>query len=291
MKYICAQPETLYYRWQIDTMINSFLQNGVSQSDVIILSDEKTNEFDVLREKYPEVNFHRYYSPVHRYSPAIKPYLMYLYFKDHPEDEQYFYHDCDIVLTKPLAEFEEGVFMSDTVSYIGYDYIKSKGQGVLDVLIDTVDIPEEMLVEHKDNSGGAQFVFNTLPADMWRLAFRFSYELYMNLSEYNLQNKDEYEGTYPIQVWTSEMWGTLYAMWHYGYFGKVDSRLDFAWSTQTLDKLTNVSILHNAGVTDQPNLFKKSRYMTSLPSCDLTIDESKCSSYYYNKVKEVICND
>ena len=55
MKYICAQPETLYYRWQIDVMIHSFLENGVSESDIIILSDTSTEEFSILKEKYPEV--------------------------------------------------------------------------------------------------------------------------------------------------------------------------------------------------------------------------------------------
>lgn len=289
MKYICAQPETLYYRWQVDTMINSFLQNGVQESDIIILSSTETNEFDVLIEKYPEVNFHRYYSPVHKYSPSIKPYLMYLYFVDHPEYEQYFYHDCDIVLTKPLPEFEEGVFMSDTVSYIGYEYIKSKGQGVVDVICNTIGLDESLLIENQANSGGCQFVFNTMPADVWRQAFRYSYNLYVNLSEYNIQNQAMYEGTNPIQAWTAEMWATLYAMWYFGYYGKVDSRLDFAWTTDPVERLDTTSILHNAGVTDQPRLFKKSRYITELPPCNLLIDTTKCSNYYYRKVKEVLC--
>lgn len=272
-------------------MINSFLQNGVNESDIIILSSTETNEFDVLRDKYAQVNFHRYYSPVHRYKPSIKPYLMYLYFKEHQEQHQYFYSDCDIVLTKPLPEFERGVFMSDTTSYIGYDYIKSKGQDIVDLICETVDIPESVLVNQKANSGGCQFVFNTMPADLWRLAFRFSHNLYVNIIEYNEQNSGQYEGTYPLQVWTTEMWGTLYAMWHYGYYGTVDSRLDFAWSTDDLSQLNNVSILHNAGVSNQEGLFKKSMYVTDLPPCTLNINPIKCSSYYYDKVKEVICND
>lgn len=289
MKYICAQPENLYYRWQVDTMINSFLQNGVQESDIIILSNTESEEFNVLKEKYPSVNFHRYYSPVHRYQPSIKPYLMYLYFKDHPEDEQYFYHDADIVLTKPLPEFEGGVFMSDTVSYIGYEYIKSKGQGVVDVICNTIGLDESLLIENQVNSGGCQFVFNTLSPDVWRQAFRYSYHLYMNLSEYNSNNQEMYEGTYPIQVWTAEMWGTLYAMWYFGYIGKVDSRLDFAWSTDDVARLDQTCILHNAGVSDQPRLFKKSRYINEVPPCNLLIDTTKCSNYYYRKVKEVLC--
>lgn len=291
MKYICAQPETLYYQWQVDTMINSFLQNGVNQSDIIILSNKETNDFYVLKDKYPEVNFIRYSSPVHPYKPAIKPYLMYEYFKEHQEDEQYFYCDCDVVLTKPLPEFEDGIFMSNTTSYIGHKYINSKGQEVVDIVCDTVRIDEKMLIEEQSNSGGCQFVFRTLPPQVWKKAYEDSHKLWKNISTYNSLNADQYEGTYPLQAWTSEMWATLYAMWYYGYYGKVDSRLDFAWSTDEIARIDNTSILHNAGVSDQKGLFKKYNYMKQLPPCDLTIDPTKCSSYYYNKVKEVVCND
>ena len=289
MKYICAQPENFYYRWQVDTMINSFLQNEVEQSDIIILSNTESLEFDVLREKYPEVNFVRYYAPFQEYLPAIKPYLMFRYFKDNQQPEQYFYHDADIVLTKPLPQFEEGVFMSDTVSYIGHHYIKSKGQEVVDIVCDTVNIPEQTLIDRQDDSGGCQFVFNTLPADVWKKAYEDSYKLWKNITAYNNLNADKYEGTYALQVWTSEMWATLYAMWYYGYYGKVDSRLDFAWSTDSIAKLETTSILHNAGVSDQPRLFRKSNYTKELPPCTLKIDTTKCSNYYYKKVKEVIC--
>jgi len=289
MKYICAQPENIYYRWQIDTMINSFLQNGVQESDIIILSNTESKEFDILKEKYLQVNFHRYYSPSHRYQPAIKPYLMHLYFKDHPHNEQYFYHDSDIVLTTPLPQFESGIFMSDTISYIGHTYIKSKGQEVVDLICKTVGLNEEVLIEQQENSGGCQFVFNTLPSDLWKQAYEYSLKLYNNLGKYNTDNQELYKDTYPIQVWTAEMWGTIYAMWYYGYYGKVDSRLDFAWATDNISKLENTYILHNAGVSNQVKHFRKFKYTNKLPPCNLRIDETKCSSYYYAKVKEAVC--
>ena len=220
MKYICAQPEIMYYQWQVDTMINSFLQNGVSQSDIIILSTDQTNEFYILREKYPDVNFVRYAAPTERYQPAIKPYLMHKYFEEHQEKEQYFYSDCDIVLTKPLPEFEEGIFMSNTVSYIGHKYIKSKGQEVVDIVCKTVGIDEQILIDQQENSGGCQFVFTTLPARVWKKAYADSNKLWENINVYNAANADKYEGTYPLQVWTAEMWATLYAMWYYGVLRK-----------------------------------------------------------------------
>lgn len=291
MKYISAQPETLYYRWQVDTMINSFLQNGVGQSDIIILTSKRQKaQFDILRDRYPEVSFHRYDVPEGGYGPDIKPYLMAKYFREHPEDEQYFFCDCDIVLTKPLPEFETGkIYMSNTVGYIGYNYIISKGQEVVDIMCQQTGMDEDILKYNNTNSGGCQFIFNTLPAEVWDKAYEDSNKLFNALTDYNrgIDSGD----AYPIQAWTAEMWATLWAMWYYGYFGTVDKRLDFAWSTDPVAKMENRPILHNAGVTNQKNLFRKYSYMNSLPSCNLTIDETKCSHYYYNKVKEVLCND
>ena len=53
MKYIAAQPEIRYYEWQVDTMIYSFLDNGVLPSDIIILLGKTEDySFDRLRKKY-----------------------------------------------------------------------------------------------------------------------------------------------------------------------------------------------------------------------------------------------
>ena len=36
MKYICAQPATLYYGWQLDIMLTNFREVGINLSDVIL---------------------------------------------------------------------------------------------------------------------------------------------------------------------------------------------------------------------------------------------------------------
>ena len=44
MRYISAQPAILYYAWQIDIMIYSFINNGVKQDQIdIILADNNEN--------------------------------------------------------------------------------------------------------------------------------------------------------------------------------------------------------------------------------------------------------
>jgi len=53
MRYICAQPAILYYAWQIDVMIASFIKNGVNPSFIdIILADQINNSsyYNVLKK-------------------------------------------------------------------------------------------------------------------------------------------------------------------------------------------------------------------------------------------------
>ena len=287
MKYISAQPETRYFAWQVDTMIHSFLQNGVKQEDIVILlGKENSKSFVKVRLKYPKVNFHKYSVDRFDYPAAIKPYLMWQYFKDNPQEEQYFYSDCDIVLTKPLKDFDtDYIYCSNTISYIGYDYIISKGEEVLDVMCKSMEIDKDTIKRNQDYAGGGQFVFTTLPSTVWEKAYKNSLKLYSDLATYIRNNPTT---DYPIQHWTSEMWATLWEMWKAGYETRVINELAFSWATDKIEYLKDTSILHNAGVTDQKHLFKKYKHRFEYPREDLQIDNKYCSSYYYSKVKEAL---
>ena len=37
MKYICVQPSSLYYAWQIEVMLYSFIKNKVQPQDIHII--------------------------------------------------------------------------------------------------------------------------------------------------------------------------------------------------------------------------------------------------------------
>lgn len=295
MKYISAQPQTIYYAWQVDTMIHSFLKNNVREQDIIILlADEGSDGFNKVIDKYPNVEFLSYpnYSDKN-YAPAIKPYLMWQYFKSCKckSDEQYFYCDADVILTKPLPDFDRSYcYVSDTVSYLGYDYIISKGEEVLDLMCDVVKIDKNIIKNKQEQSGGAQYVFSGTNARFWEKTYKDSIELFKALSEYNSKNQERYKDTYPIQAWTSEMWATTWAFWKAGIKTKVVSEMDFAWSTDMYQKLKDVKILHNAGVGgNHRQFFKKFEWTRSYPKLDLKVSNKHCSHYYYEQVKEALC--
>jgi hypothetical protein len=294
MKYIAAQPESKYYEWQIDTMIHSYIKQGVNPNDIIILWGN-TGEYncDSLRKKYPTVNFYRYEWKNEAYPPAIKPYLMSKYFGSCKctQGEQYYYADADTILTKPLPKFpHDTVFMSDTRSYIGIKYIRSKGEEILDKMCEAAKIDKKMLEERDLEAGGCQFVFSGTDSKFWKDVYVNSNALYRAMREYNQEHQEKYEGTHPIQAWTAEMWATLWQFWKKGYRTEISKELSFAWSTDPLNMLEDKRILHNAGVTNKhKDFFVKSHYVTKAPPSDLNITKTHCSYYYYKQVLEAIC--
>lgn len=294
MKYIAAQPELKYYEWQVDTMIHSYIKQGVDPNDIIILWGN-TGEYncDGLRKKYPTVNFHRYPYKREAYPPAIKPYLMSKYFGSCKctQSEQYYYADADTILTKPLPDFaSDTVFMSDTKSYIGYDYIISKGEEILDIMCKAAKVDKNIIKERRHESGGCQFVFQGTDSKFWKEVYVTSNALYREMRRYNQEHKEKYKGTYPIQAWTAEMWATLWQFFKKGYKTEISKELSFAWATDPLNMLEGKRILHNAGVTDKhKDFFKKSNWQNENPPLDLNITKTHCSYYYYKQVLEAIC--
>ncbi len=294
MKYISAQPETKYYEWQIDTLIYSYLKNKVDPNDIIILlGDTGEYRFDRLRKKYPTVTFKSYPYIQGIYSPAVKPYLMSKYFGSCSctHGEQYYYADADTILLKPLPNFpKDTVFMSNTRSYIGLKYIRSKGEEILDLMADAAKIDKRILEERDLEAGGAQFIFTGTDGKFWKDVYTNSNALYRVMRDYNHSHQDKYEGTYPIQSWTAEMWATLWQFWKRGFKTEISEELDFCWATDPLGMLEGKRILHNAGVTGKhKGLFVKSQYTKQDPPSDLDITKTHCSYYYYKQVLEATC--
>ena len=56
LKFICAQPATIYYSWQCEVMINNFLSMGIPLDSINIISwteGEIPLEWQKLSKHYP----------------------------------------------------------------------------------------------------------------------------------------------------------------------------------------------------------------------------------------------
>lgn len=283
MKFLFAQPAKKRFAWELHTVINSLSKLGVDKKDIILLfakeDDSVLMEFNDCRVySYEDDRFDK------SYIPSIKPYLFYRYLSEDSEreNETYVYLDSDTIILD-LEAFKVPVTKSrwccsDTIGYIGLDYIKSvtNSSRTLEVMTDAIKVPIEWLESIQNNSGGAQWVIKNPKAGYWHDVYVNSIVLYRAI--------EPLETT--LQKWTAEMWAQLWTMYHYGISPKVSNKLSFAWSTN--DSLGKNKIIHNAGVTEDMGLFFKGIYLDTPPLEALNQDSGKVSDLYVKAVKEAL---
>jgi hypothetical protein len=307
LRYICVQPRLLYYAWQVEVMINNFLKQGINPNNIDILVAWNPNDLTTsvqanvdawskLAEHYNQVRFFFYQDtrqqPIY-YISSVRPNILKQHFKAHPElkSEAIFYHDCDIVFTKPpnWNQFlnDKIWYLSNTNSYINYDYIMSKGQDVYDEMCNIVKMNPIIPKLMNSNSGGAQYIMKNIDADYWEKVEKDCEQLFYKITQLNNYKKSLDPTHHELQIWCADMWAVLWNGWLLGNETKVVPEMNFSWATDTKNRWKETTIFHNAGVTGTGKHFYKGIYQNELPyNIEDTFDEHFCSKLYFNEIKE-----
>lgn len=303
MRYICCQPSTVYYSWQIDAMLHSFLNNDIKAEQIdIVFADKPNDQYPCfyLTQKYPDVNF--YFYPDTRenikYISSVRPHILKKHFYKYADlyKGTFMYHDCDIVLTKPLnisnnylCGCNQTCYLSDTISYIGHDYILSKGQDVLDLMCDVVNIDKDVVKQNQDVSGGCQYVLKNIDYTFWEKVEIDCENLFTEVVKLNTKKKDENDRYHPLQIWCADMWAVLWNLWKLDKKTEIIKELDFTWATENINAWGKNAIFHNAGINnDNNNEFYKAKYLGKKPPKDLKINPNLASYKYYEVVKQIL---
>jgi hypothetical protein len=307
LRYICAQPRLVYYAWQVEVMINNFIKRGINPNNIDIIVGCNPNDdtskpetiemWNKLASHYNTVRFFFYQDtreqPIH-YISSIRPNILKQHFKKHPElqYEAIFYHDCDIVFTKnpDFSKFldDDIWYLSDTNSYINYDYIISKGKDVYNKMCEIVKMPKMIPKLMNDHSGGAQYILKNIDWIFWDKVESDCEKLYYDITQLNNQKKAADSSYHELQIWCADMWSVLWNGWIKGNETEVVKEMDFCWATDIKNRWEETTIFHNAGVTGAGKYFYKGNYMNSLPyNVEDTFDEQFCSKLYYQEIKEV----
>ena len=300
MIYVCIQPDISYFHWQIEVMLSSFQQVGVDlqKCHIVLLYEDKQSDWSYkIKEKYSQINIWCYKDERDKkhYPPSIKPYGMSIFLKHNKEfeNENIFYHDSDIILIEKVNEklFEDKScwYLSDTISYIGFNYIESKGEKQAEEIFDFFGISKQVVRKNQENSGGAQYVINNTNHFFWEKVYKDSNDLYDFLNE----KEKGFVGRYPIQKWCAEMWSTLWNAWLCNIETRIVKELDFCFATDKISDLKDKKIVHNAGVVceDKEKMFFKGDYISIFPNqinIPKNIDQSYCSFLYLKQLKKVI---
>jgi hypothetical protein len=299
MKFICAQPAIDYYTWQVEVMINNFIKNGVNPEDIQIVCAHHgsvSEKWQKLAKGYPDVKFYFYADQRQKpcYISSVRPHILYQHWLNHPEliNETVFYHDCDIIFSKPI-DFEglidnDTCYVSDTVSYIGANYVRSKGEHYLDLMADIVNVNKQYVIEQEKNSGGAQYLLKNVPIEFWKKVYYDAENLYRLVTHQIEKDKKDNPSMHEIQIWCADMWAVLWNLWFWDKAVEVTKKLSFSWATSGSTDWDRYPIFHNAGVTgDHDGLFYKGKFQLALPYEEVkskTYNTNFCSSKYAEEV-------
>lgn len=301
LRFVCAQPAIEYYAWQVEVMINNFIKVGINPNNIDIVA-WKPN--DVIPESWLKLAAHYNYvrfffyedtRVTKHYISSIRPNILKQHWEARPElkDEVIFYHDNDIMFTKPVDwnKFleDDKWYGSDTRWYISHEYILSKGEDILNKMCEIVDIDKEIVKENELNCIGAQYMMKDIDYDFWNNVENDSERLFKEITAMNVEKKKTNPKYHELQIWCADMWAVLWNGWKLGKETICDNDFTFSWGTSGEDEFFKHNIFHNAGVVnDQDGLFYKAKYMNTLPyNLNLDIKEKTASWHYYKSIQEM----
>lgn len=326
--FITALPDDTYFTWQVHLWLESLKELGQSDKAVILVFTPNFRELNPkwsqIMELYPEANFKFYKDEENAitpllsiYIPVLRPYVMWRFLVENPtySKKALFYCDSDILFTKDFnvdTFLDDDInYLSDTNSYLNADYFESKIKDVLpekleeykhrDILAEVaslIGISKEVCIKNNLNSGGAQYLLKNTDSKFWSKVMNDCILIRTYLQKVNREFfKDENSG---FQSWCADMFAVLWNLWLKDHETKVIPELNFAWSTDPIEKLQETTILHNAGIVSEFGngypAFYKGKYHTGMnpmldPHIDVVLsdDESKkhCTWFYTNKLKEL----
>ena len=312
LRFICCQPASLYYAWQVEVLINNFLEMGIKPSQIDIVCNKVggiiPNCWKGLMS-YP-VTFHFYNDTreLPNYVSSIRPNILKQHFAKFPELSQdaIFYHDCDIIFTKPIDWItpeminDDNWYGSEVGHYLNREYILSKGQKVMDLMCEVMELPEKVIELNNSGTIGAQYLMKNVTSEYWARVEKDSEDLFVRVNNLNAQLKAKNPTYHELQIWCADMFAVLWGAWRMGFKTISDPAFDFSWASakegkeekiKALDRVSEFercNIFHNAGVTDgNQGLFFKADYIDKTPyDTDLKLKEG-ASKEYYKLVKRI----
>jgi hypothetical protein len=308
-----VQPLSERFLWELEVQLLNFSETGVPlhQLYCVMANQGFRNRGGLrrLRRKYPSVNWIvlKDERPMKGYIPSVRPWALSRVFEQHEDyfkGKYIFYFDSDM-LFRELPDFagmrDGDCHLSDTVSYLGYDYIRPFGEHYVDAMAGVIGISKELIIENQSRSGGAQHFFapGVLSAACWMKVYLDSEKIYSTLCRLSDADRKAYEairktdgGEYrSIQVWTADMWSLLWNLWKMGVRTVVDDRLSFSWATNPIGEWEKHAIYHNAGVTEnrKHELFYKGAFPELPQDLDISgYSRNYCGIKYAEYVERVI---
>lgn len=295
MIYLSAQPDDLYFLWQLELQIYNFSALGIPKEQIHVLVGYDPKKglhpfFQRFRQENHRATVFAYADnrKQNKYLSSIRPYLIAAHLKQHPEleSETLFYHDSDIIF-RCLPDWDlltkgPAWYVSDTRTYLDTRYILSQTtENVFRKMCEIVGIAPERVKEADADAGGAQYVFKSCTAGFWEKVERDCEEMYAYLyAEAQRQGRYNPLKDGGLQLWCTDMWVVWWNALLENREMRIHPLLDFCWANDPLDRWDATCILHYTGNSKRDKkAFDKSKYTHVSPFyADLSeIDPGTCS--------------
>lgn len=315
--FIQACPDDSYYIWQTHAWLESLRKLGKSDQAIncifIPAGREKNIKWKILEKEYPESVFF-YQEDTDQiskllgiYTPILRPYILMKYWEANPDmkDKAVFYCDNDTLFTETFnvdhLKDDDICYLSNTNSYINANYFDSKTKDVLpekkeeyakrDILQETtglVGITREIAVKNNNNSGGAQYLLKNIDKDFWNECITSVLRIRLSLQKVNKEFfESENKG---FQSWCADMWAILWNLWKIEKETKVVTEMDFSWSSDSIFRVEQTGIFHNAGIVSEKQgeipVFYKGKYHAGLNP----FEDSYLDFLYTNDLNKTLAN-
>ena len=292
MIYLSAQPDDMYFTWQIELQIRNFQSLGIKKDQIHVLIAYNSaiglnpllntfltdNEHLAMIYCYPDMRLRK------KYPSSIRPNIIKQHYERFPElsNKVVFYHDSDILLSRipNIANLYNNniCYVSDTRDYLDSGYIKNSGsEKLLRDMASIVGLEVGEIENNDNNTGGAQYILKGLSKDFWGKVEEDCEDLYVVMLSFNIK---KWEKGFPkskvfrsknpgIQAWCADMWALLWNLWHIGIPVEIHDEMIFSWPDDPVSSWKRNSILHYSGSQIDDNIvFKKTTYTNYAPWYD-----------------------
>ncbi|WP_343675265.1 galactosyltransferase-related protein [Chitinophaga sp.] len=270
MIFLSAQPDTLYFKWQLEVQLVNFRKHGITKEQIHVLigyDPEKgllpkfaellvTFKDNALFFLYEDTRTNRLYSS------SLRPHIIKKHFQAYPEigGTPVFYHDPDIIF-RELPDFasmcsagDATWYVSDTRSYISAEWLISTGRVVLQEMCMAIDMDQELVELNSNHSGGAQYLMKGVNYQFWDRVESDCVKMYRHLSMHNERYAQLYEEQtgqrdyQPPLAWCADMWAVLWNAFRLQYPVRIHDDLAFCWPKEDMVCWEQTKIFHNAGL-------------------------------------------
>lgn len=297
--YLSAQPDEIYFLWQLKLQIFNFKKIGIPKENIhVLIGYQKSNGLNVEFQRFIDSNedasFYIYEDTRIRkkYTPSLRPNIICKHFIKYPylEGMTIFYHDSDIIF-RHMPDWIDFLhddlwYASNVRSYVGCDcIINAVGREVFEDMCRIVDVDCESVILNDKNTGGAQFILKQVPVSFWKKVEQDCENLYAYLLERTKSDNffNDLKDSSNFQVWCVDMWIHWWNAIKMGKVFKIVEEMNFCWADSKLEEWNKCNILHYTGKMNEYNqngkYFRKKNYVHFEPFYDdfSNIDENTCS--------------